>query len=98
MLDAESGNRYYLCYVKEAGATEEVGDGNKYQLATGTTGGQYFRVISQQTLPESTKVVKPASFADVTAASEAHARHTLTEITKSSNILTAAIGAALKSE
>ena len=97
VLDKASGRNYYLCYVKGSADTAEAGDGNKYELSANANGGQYFRVISEQTLPQGVASVKPMTLADITAASEAHANATMSAIRNSkNNLLAAAISTALK--
>jgi hypothetical protein len=97
MLDKASGKNYYLCYVKGSLDSVEQGDGNKYELGSNANGGQYFRVISEQTLPEGVESVKPMTLAAITAASRAHAEQTLAAINNGKNtLLASAIAASLK--
>lgn len=96
MLDRNSGRKYYLCYTLDSNGTE-VGDGNKYELTVNANGGQYFRVISEQTLPEGITSVKPMTLAAISQASEQHAHATLSAIrnNKNASLLNAAIQTAL---
>lgn len=97
VLDKASGRNYYLCYVKGSADTTEAGDGNKYELTANANGGQFFRVVSEQTLPQGMASVKPMTLQDITAASEAHANATMSAIRNSkNNLLAAAISTALK--
>lgn len=97
VLDKASGRSYYLCYVKGSMDNAEYGDGNKYELGNNANGGQYFRVISEQTLPDGVASVKPMTLEAITAASEAHANATMNAIRNSkNNLLSAAIQTALK--
>lgn len=97
VLDRASGRSYYLCFVKGSMDNVETGDGNKYELAGNQNGGQYFRVISEQTLPEGVSSTKPMTLEAITAASEAHANATMNAIRNSkNNLLSAAIQTALK--
>lgn len=99
VLDKASGRSYYLCYVKGSMDNAEYGDGNKYELGNNANGGQYFRVISEQTLPEGVSSVKPMTLEAITAASEQHANITMNAIRNSkNNLLSAAIQTALKPE
>lgn len=78
-VDPDSQKVYYRGYDKVTvdGVTELVGDGNKYELAVNVNGGQYFRVLSQQALLPGVKHSTPSTPAQISAASEEHARVTL---------------------
>lgn len=70
-VDTESGKEYYMAYAKDVTGTL-VSDGNKYELAMNASGGRYFRVWSQQTLPASVKGVAQTK-AQLESESSAHA-------------------------
>lgn len=101
-VDNDSQKVYYRAYVKDV-TGKLVSDGNKYELALNSSGGQYFRVWSQQTLPSS-----KASFQtkqQLEAESNAHAAASLAALRTSlddsggiGKLLGAAISLAQKEE
>lgn len=94
MLDKATDRRYYLCYAKDSDGLE-VGDGNKYELTTNSSGGQYFRVVSEQTLPQGSSSTQPMTLAAISQASEQHANATLAAIRRSNPLMSQALGLAL---
>jgi hypothetical protein len=93
-VDTESGREYYLGYDVHDN-NERVGDGNKYERALGATGGTYFRVISQQALPNGVKINIPLNSQQIEAQSYAHSRATLDSIKKHNSLMDAALNAVL---
>jgi len=72
---------YYLGY--DIIGNEQVGDGNKYELATNASGGQYMRVLSHQTLPPNSNGVAAMTKAQLEAQSAAHAQASMASMRES---------------
>jgi hypothetical protein len=85
----EAQREYWLGY--DWSSTGWQGDGNRYIKAVNENGTEYFRVLSQQTLPPGVKVNMPLTSAQIEAQSYAHSASTLRALKKFNPLIANAI-------
>lgn len=93
-IDKESTKEYWLGY--DWSGSQWTGDGNKYFKSVNQAGTEYFRVLSQQTLPPGVTINVPLTSAQIEAQSYAHASQTMRALKKSNPLIANAVELSLK--